>query len=55
LEYARLLLHTTQKSIGEVSFESGFENNAHFSRSFKEEFGQPPLQYRREQMTPAFV
>jgi AraC-like DNA-binding protein len=55
LEYARSLLHITQKSIGEVSFESGFENNAHFSRTFKEKFGLPPLQYRREQIPPAYI
>jgi AraC-like DNA-binding protein len=55
LEYARSLLHITQKSISEVSFESGFENNAHFSRIFKEKFGTSPLQYRREQMVLAYV
>ena len=46
LEHARTLLQTTKKSVGEVAFNSGFENLSHFSRVFKEKFGVSPLQYQ---------
>ncbi|MFT3823947.1 MAG: AraC family transcriptional regulator [Chitinophagaceae bacterium] len=48
LDYARLLLHTTTKPVNEIVFESGFENNTHFSRVFKDKFGLSPLQYRQQ-------
>lgn len=53
LSYGRLLLETTPKSINDISFESGFESNAHFSRKFKEKFGLSPFHYRRDQLTSA--
>ncbi len=46
LEHARLLLETSQKSVGEIAFVSGFENLSHFSRVFKEKYGKSPLQYQ---------
>jgi AraC-like DNA-binding protein len=49
LDYAQLLLNTTQKNINEIMFDSGFENSSHFSRVFKERFGASPLHYRKEQ------
>jgi AraC family transcriptional regulator, exoenzyme S synthesis regulatory protein ExsA len=49
LDYARLLLHTTAKPVSEIVFESGFENNTHFSRVFKEKFGLSPLAFRKQQ------
>lgn len=49
LEHARMLLQTTKKSVGEVAFNSGFENLSHFSRVFKEKFGVSPLQYQNRQ------
>lgn len=55
LGYAQLLLNTTQKSINEISFESGFKNNAHFIRTFKEKYGMPPFHYRKEQMSSTLV
>lgn len=48
LEYAQLLLNTSQKNVNEVAYESGFENVTHFSRVFKEKFGLSPLQYRKQ-------
>ncbi|HMH20863.1 MAG TPA: AraC family transcriptional regulator [Puia sp.] len=48
LEHAQLLLITSQKSVSDISYESGFESATHFSRVFKEKFGTPPLQYRRQ-------
>lgn len=48
LEYARMLLSVSQKNISEVVYESGFESATHFSRTFKDKFGVPPLQYRKQ-------
>ncbi|PVD50669.1 AraC family transcriptional regulator [Terrimonas sp.] len=50
LNHAKLLLYTSRKNINEIADDSGFENVSHFSRVFKEKFGTPPLQYRREQV-----
>ena len=49
LQYASMLLTTTDKPVSDITLESGFENIAHFSRVFKEKFGISPLQYRRHQ------
>jgi AraC family transcriptional regulator, exoenzyme S synthesis regulatory protein ExsA len=46
LEHARSLLETSRKSVGEVAFNSGFENLSHFSRIFKEKYGVSPLQHQ---------
>ena len=35
------------KSITEIAFACGFSNAAHFSRSFRARFGQPPRAFRR--------
>jgi len=35
------------KSITEIAFSCGFSNAAHFSRSFRARFGQPPRAYRQ--------
>jgi len=48
LEKATLLLNSTTKSVNEIAFESGFENNTHFSRVFKEKYGKSPLHFRKE-------
>lgn len=48
LEYAQLLLDTSEKNINEITFESGFENPTHFSRVFKEKFGLSPLRYKKQ-------
>ncbi len=42
LEYARRLLVVSDKNIGEVCDEAGFENLSHFSRLFKQRFGCSP-------------
>jgi AraC family transcriptional regulator, exoenzyme S synthesis regulatory protein ExsA len=46
LQRAKLFLETSEKSIGDIAFESGFKNISHFSRIFKENFGQSPATYR---------
>lgn len=47
LEYAKVLMETTDEPVSEVSFRSGFTNTSHFVRIFKDTYGKPPLQYRR--------
>jgi transcriptional regulator GlxA family with amidase domain len=48
LEYAKCLLDTSKKNVGEVADESGFENLTHFSRIFKEKYGLSPINYRKK-------
>jgi AraC-like DNA-binding protein len=50
LDYALLLLNTTEKSIADIVFESGFENGSHFSRVFKTKFGASPWHYRKQKL-----
>ena len=52
LEHTKLLLTTSKKTIGEIIYDSGFENVSHFSRVFKENYGVSPLQFR--QKNPVF-
>lgn len=40
------LLAATNLSVTEIVFECGFEQPSHFSRAFKEKFGQTPSEYR---------
>lgn len=47
LELAKRLLLQTDKMPSEVYLEVGFENLAHFSRSFKHHFGKNPSQIKR--------
>ncbi|WP_437395046.1 helix-turn-helix domain-containing protein [Flagellimonas lutimaris] len=49
LEKAKLLLKSSDKSIGDVVFECGFKNISHFSRIFKERYQASPSQYRGQQ------
>lgn len=46
LDFASLLLTTTDKTINQISFESGFEDSSSFIRAFKQKFARTPLQYR---------
>lgn len=46
MRLAKQLLENTSLSIAEIAFECGFENQAHFSRVFKEKVGLPPLKFR---------
>lgn len=46
LQYAKVLLETTEDAVSDVAFRSGFKNTAHFIRVFKEQYGAPPNQYR---------
>jgi len=53
LAAAKHLLLSPEKSVHDVAFESGFKNNAHFSRSFKSFYGSSPLQFRKGQLAHA--
>jgi AraC family transcriptional regulator, exoenzyme S synthesis regulatory protein ExsA len=48
LRMAADLLQNTNISIGDISYECGYENQTHFSRVFKEKMGLSPLQYRKK-------
>jgi AraC-like DNA-binding protein len=48
LQHAKILIHTSGKTISEVAFESGFENTSHFSRAFKQHYGYPPTGVRQQ-------
>ncbi len=48
LNHAQILINTSGKSISEIAFESGFENASHFSRAFKQHFGNSPVEHRRK-------
>lgn len=42
------LLSESQSSIGDIAFESGFNNFSHFNKLFKDITGKTALQYRKE-------
>ncbi len=46
LSHSRHLLSNLGKTVSEASFESGFENNSHFSRAFSKRFGVSPSELR---------
>jgi len=48
LQYACNLLHSGNLPVSDVVYQSGFENQTHFCRVFKEKFGTSPLQYRKQ-------
>jgi AraC family transcriptional regulator, exoenzyme S synthesis regulatory protein ExsA len=48
LEYASVLLRTTNLSISQIIFECGFENISHFSNAFRNKFGIVPSKYKNQ-------
>ena len=48
LNHAMNLLSNTDKTVSEASFESGFENPSHFSRSFRQHFGVAPTRVKQQ-------
>ena len=48
LQKAARLLLTSKKSIAEISGEVGYPNFAYFSKLYKEHFGKPPSEVRRD-------
>ena len=47
LTHALQQLQKTQKTVLEISLESGFQNVTYFNRIFKETFEMTPIQYRQ--------
>jgi len=48
LEKAEEMLKANAGNIGEIAYSVGFKSVAHFTRKFKEQFGQPPRSYAQE-------
>lgn len=48
IEYACKLLGNTDLTISQISFNSGFGNQAHFNKQFKAITGQTPSEYRQQ-------
>ena len=47
-EKAAFIIISTDRMMGDIAFEVGFENQETFSRSFKKYFGISPLQFRNK-------
>ncbi len=47
IDHARRLIATTRLSLGEISWELGYQEQSHFSRVFKSLVGVTPGQYRK--------
>ncbi len=47
LQMARQYLSGTRKSVAEIAEACGFQDQFYFSRVFRKQFGQSPLQYRK--------
>jgi AraC-like DNA-binding protein len=47
LEYSKTLIENTTLTINEICYESGFKNNSHFNKVFKEKYNSPPNKFRR--------
>jgi AraC family transcriptional regulator, exoenzyme S synthesis regulatory protein ExsA len=52
LDRALHQLLTSDLSVSQISFESGFEDTSHFIRVFKQKHGLTPLQYRQKSSKP---
>lgn len=52
LEHASMLLERGDGAIGEIAYAVGFRSVAHFSSSFKEQYGATPSAYRRSPRGP---
>ena len=47
MNHARRLLVDTSQPVNEVARQCGFADGGHFTRTFKQQFGLTPTQYRR--------
>jgi AraC family transcriptional regulator len=52
LNHAQLLLQSTELSVTEIAFQSGFNSLEHFATSYKQRFGIVPLFIRKSPMIP---
>lgn len=46
LKQAQMLLKTTEKTISEIAYETGFSTPAYFTRCYRESFGETPSETR---------
>ncbi|MBR9847083.1 MAG: helix-turn-helix transcriptional regulator [Algicola sp.] len=46
LNHSKMLLLSTNLTVSEIGYESGFKNNSHFIKSFKLKFKLPPNQFK---------
>ena len=53
LDFSAALLRGSKMNVTEIAFESGFEDVSHFSRVFKERFGDSPMAYREKSVAAA--
>lgn len=53
LNYSRLLLISTRKSISEIGMECTFPNTSHYIKLFKKFYGYTPATYRNVQVKPS--
>lgn len=51
LERARSLILGTARSIGDIAASTGFADQSHLTRCFKQRFGTPPAELRRRERT----
>ena len=49
IEYAKMLLHTTDISIHDVAMQCGYQNYEHFARQFKAICGVSPGEFRKHE------
>ncbi len=47
IDYALQLIRSTEKSMNEIAFTTGFESQRSFNRVFRKKFGVPPIHFRR--------
>ena len=52
LQEAEFLLKSTSKPISDIAFETGFENLSHFSKTFKNKYGNSPANFRQSLLRP---
>jgi len=45
---AKSLLTTTEKTVAEIAFELGYNENSYFNNVFKKKSGQTPGEFREE-------
>jgi len=48
IQRAQLLLATTRRTIGDIAASTGFYDQSHFTKRFRQATGLTPLQYRRD-------
>ena len=50
MEKARQLLIETDLSVSEVGYKIGVEDSSYFNRLFKNSYGMPPSQFRKQKI-----